>query len=257
LTQEPAPVGFDHEHALFTRALEQHVRGERVDYTALSRTRADLDMYTARLLTQSAEEFALWSKTQQCAFWINAYNAFTLQAVLLHYPLEPLESLRDVGTKAGGTIWKRKDLHLGHLLADHPQREISLDELRDEVLRKKFKDARVHAAINNSCQGAPVLRAKAFTAAGLDRELDTAARAWLADPLRTKFSREQRSVEASLYFEQYGEDFARDSGSVEAWIVRYAPSEVRAWVALPGAELSRTVLPFDWKLNDVEASERH
>jgi len=250
--QEPAKPGFDHEHALLTRVLSTHVRGDRVDYEALSRMRDGLDRYLSGLSAQDAKEFAGWTRNEQFAFWINAYNAFTLQTVLVNYPLEPLESLRDVDGAGSCSVWKRKSLHLGHLIADHGQAEISLDELRDKLLREKFKDARVHAALNNSCLGAPALRASAFTSAALDRELESAARAWLADPLRTKFDKAARSVEASAVFGEFREDFARESGSVEAWIARYAPTEDRIWIESPGQALTRTTLAFDWKLNDIE-----
>lgn len=250
--QEPARVGFDHEHGVLTRVLASHVHEDRVDYLELSRARGDLDMYLTSLTSQDALDFAQWSKPEQFAFWINAYNAFTLQAVLLNYPLDPLESLRDVGSKESGAVWKRKNLRLGHLLAGHPAAEISLDELLNLVLREKFKDARVHAALNNSCLGAPALRATAFSAAGLDRELDAAARAWMADPSRTKFEAATRSVAASVAFDNFQSDFVRESGSAQAWIARYAPLSERAWIEAPGKPLERKNLAFDWKLNDIE-----
>lgn len=253
--QEPAQPGFDHEHALFTRVLARHATGDRLDYLALSRAHGDLDVYTAELCTLDAADFATWTKPQQCAFWMNAYNAFTLQAVLVNYPLEPLESLRDIGAKGSGGPWKRKNLQLGRLIANHAESAISLDELRDH-LRVRFKDARVHAALNNSCRGAPSLRASAFTAAGLERELDAAAHAWLADEQRTRFNRQTRSVEASMVFDTFREDFVRDAGSVEAWITRYAPASERAWIELPGENLQRRTLAFDWRLNDVEPAAR-
>lgn len=253
--QEPAQPGFDHEHALFTRVLSTHVRGDRVDYEALSRMRGDLDSYLSRLTAQDAQEFGTWTRDEQLAFWLNAYNAFTLQAVLVNYPLEPLESLRDVGSAGSGSAWKRKNLRLGHLIAEHAQAEISLDELRDR-LRLKFKDARVHAALNNSCRGAPALRASAFTSAAVDRELEAAARAWLADPQRTRFDKAARSVEASVVFDDFRADFVREAGSVEAWIARHAPSDERMWIEAPGKALTRTTRAFDWRLNDIERESK-
>ena len=250
--QEPAQPGFDHEHALFTRVLAAHVHGDRVDYEALSRARADLDQYLGVLTALDAKEFSSWTRPEQFAFWINAYNAFTLQAVLVNYPLEPLDSLRDVGGAGSGSVWKRKNLRLGRLIAGHAAAEVSLDELRDLVLRPKFKDARVHAALNNSCRGAPALRASAFTAAALDRELESAARAWLADPLRTKFDESARAVEACVVFDEFRADFVREAGSIETWIARFAPAKERIWIESPGKALTRTSKAFDWKLNDIE-----
>ncbi len=249
--QEPEPAAFDHDHGPWTRVLAAVVRDGRVDYETLARDRSDLDLYVTRLSTQSALDFARWTKPQQCAFWLNAYNAFTLQAVLANYPLLDMDSLRDVGGKESGKVWKQRRLPLGRLFGTGMEVELSLDDIVERILRPQFRDARVHAALCNSCLGSPALAPRAFTATGLDRELDGAAHAWLADPRRTIFSREHRRVEASIAFDTYRQDFARDQGSVEGWIARFAPRDQRTWLAEP-AGFERRTLAFDWKLNDIE-----
>ena len=252
--QEPAEPGFDHEHKQWTSVLAAVVHDDRVDYEALAKDHSALDQYLAKLTTTDRQDFAQWTKAQQLAFWINAYNAFTLQTVLMNYPLVDVDSLRDVGGKASGKVWKRKSLHLGQLIAASSNAEISLDDVLELALRQQFKDARVHAALCKGCLGSPTLRSSAFTSAALDKELDAAARAWLADSRRTKFDREQRRVEAADLFDTYREDFVREQGSVEAWIARYAPLDQRVWLAEP-AGFERHALAFDWKLNDLERGE--
>lgn len=252
--QEPAEPGFDHEHSQWTGVLASIVHEDRVDYEVLARDHGTLDMYLAKLSTVDERDFAQWTKAQRCAFWINAYNAFTLQAVLLNYPLVDIDSLRDVGGKASGKVWKRKSLHVGHLIAENSSADISLDDVLELVLRPQFKDARVHAALCTSCLGSPALRRSAFTGTAVDKELDLAARAWLADSQRTKFDREHRRVEAASLFDTYREDFVRERGSVEAWIVRYAPLDQRAWLEEPAGFECRSIA-FDWKLNDLERGE--
>jgi hypothetical protein len=249
--QEPAEPGFDHEHKQWTSVLAAHVHADRVDYAALARDRGVFDQYLAKLASQDRTEFAKWSKSERFAFWINAYNAFTVQAVLLNYPLQDIDSIRDVGGKQSGKIWKQRNLHLGQLIEDRAEAEISLEELLNLVLRPQFKDARVHAALCTSCLGSPALRAEAFRAADLDKQLDAAARAWLADPLRTRFSSQHKRVECSLALQTYREDFEHETGSVESWIKRYAPVSERVWLESAG-ELELRTLAFDWKLNDVE-----
>lgn len=252
--QEPAEPGFDHEHRQWTSVLAAVVRDDRVDYEALAKDHDTLDQYLAKLATVDAQDFARWTKPQQCAFWINAYNAFTLRAVLTNYPLVHVDSLRDIGGKASGKAWKQKSLHLGHLIAGSSSTEISLDDLLEVVLRPQFKDARVHASLCTSCLGSPALRSAAFTGAALDKELDAAARAWLADSRRTRFDSEHRRVEAAILFDTYREDFVRERGRVEAWIARYAPLDQRVWLEAP-AGFERRSIAFDWKLNDLERGE--
>jgi hypothetical protein len=249
--QEPAEPGFDHEHRLWSNVLTEFVSADRVDYLELSNRREDLDRYLLGITAVDPSEFEPWTKEQRLAFWINAYNAFTVHAALANYPLDGIDSLRDVGGKQSGKLWKEKNLRLGRLIPGHGEAAISLDEILELVLRPRFKDARVHAALSNGCLGSPALRARAFMPSDLNRQLSEAARAWLADPLRTRFSKAQRLVETSSAFDAYRDDFVRESGSVEAWIARYAPQDERAWLAAPEG-FRRTSLAFDWKLNDVE-----
>ncbi|MEO6709257.1 MAG: DUF547 domain-containing protein [Planctomycetota bacterium] len=253
--QEPAEPGFDHEHKQWTRVLEANLRADRVDYAALAQNRGLLDQYLASLSSLDSAEFAKWTRDERFAFWINVYNAFTLQAVLANYPFQDFDSLRDVGGVQSGKAWKERKLSLGRLIEGHPEALISLDELRSDVLRSQFKDARVHAALCTSCLGSPALRAAAFSAVGLDKQLDAAARAWLGDPLRNRFSKERKLVEASTVFDDFRGDFVRDSSSVEAWIARFAPPEERAWIEQV-ERLERATLAFDWKLNDVPHDAR-
>jgi hypothetical protein len=252
--QEPAQPGFDHEHRLWSKVLAEFTSGDRVDYLELSRNRAELDRYLLGLTAVDAVEFGAWTKEQRCAFWINAYNAFTVQAALANYPLEgPAEtaSLRDVGGKASGKVWRERNLRLGRLIPGEDSQDVSLDEIVERALRPQFKDARVHAALTNGCLGSPALRRDAFSAVELDRQLTAAARAWIADPLRTRFSKQERVVEASIVFTACREDFVREAGSVEAWIMRHAPLEERTRLG-PEGELEYRPLAYDWRLNDVE-----
>ena len=90
--------------------------------------------------------FARFTKPERLAFLVNAYNAFTLQAVLLAYPLDGVDSLRDVGGKGSGKAWKERTLRIGRLLPSHEGGLVSLDDLRG-ALRTLFEDARVCTAV--------------------------------------------------------------------------------------------------------------
>lgn len=249
--QEPPVAGFDHGHAKWARVLERHRRGDRIDYTTLSRDRADLDAYLLGFTSLSPKEIGEFSREQRMAACLNAYNAFTLAKVLAHYTLEGVTSIRDVGTAGAGKVWKERDLALGAWIEGHDGSTISLDQLRDLGLRKAFRDARVHAALNDSCLGAPALAPTPFTAEELDKQLDAAARAWMADPLRTRFDAKSRRIEASPAFTTFRTDFERQEGGVQAWIARYAPLDAQAWIA-SGEAPTLSSLAYDWTLNDVE-----
>src|SRR5204862_6271760 len=108
------------------------------------------------------------------------------------------------------------------------------------------EDARVHAALQRAAESGPPLRAEAFQAELLDRQLDQQARAWLADPRLNRFHRDIGRVEISAFFDWREQDFVHDAGSVRAWIERYGPKDYVEWLSGP-AHIELDQIPFSWK----------
>jgi hypothetical protein len=242
---------FDHEHALWTRTLAAHVLGSRFDYKALGESRGDLDLYLLSLRGVSAEDFATWTRDERYAFWVNAYNAFTVHLVLTRYPVDSIKDIGGVLTP----VWKMEFIPLGHLYGEGVVDQISLDTIEHKILRPQFEDARVHAAVNCASESCPPLAAEAFRAEVLDTQLDARVRVWLADSSLNRFDCERKRLELSAIFDWFASDFERDAGSVRAWLARYAPAEVKA--CLEGsAKLKIETLTYSWKLNAVPEAER-
>lgn len=237
---------FDHAHARWSAVLDAHLRDGRFDYRALAESRGELDQYLLDLRGVQREELAAWTREQRYAYWINAYNAFTVHLVLSRYPIA---SIQDLGT-AAAPVWKKEFVPLGHLWGEGTTELISLDTIEHRILRPQFEDARVHAAVNCASASCPPLAPEAFRADALEAQLDARARAWLADPAFNRFDAERRRAEVSAIFDWFESDFARDAGSVEAWLARYSPAEAAAWLG-DGEEVEIDHLPYDWKLNDV------
>lgn len=250
--QQPAELAFDQTHAALTEVLRANVKGDRFDYKALVADRSKLDWYLGALQSVAREEFERWTKEQRYAFWINAYNAYTLHLVAKSYPLD---SIKDLGALFKSP-WDKPFVPLGHLFPDAPKKELTLNEIEHEILRPRFKDARVHAAINCASRGCPPLRAAAFVAAELDTQLDAQARAWLADAARNRFDAAKKKAQVSEIFRWFKDDFARDAGSVPEWLAKYAPPEHAAWLREAGKGLDLSYLDYSWKLNDVERHKR-
>lgn len=250
LAQEPEPVAFDHSHAAFTAVLSEHVKGDLVDYLQLKQDRAGLDTYRASLVAVEREDFEDWSRAQRFAFWIDAYNAYTLALIIDNYPVT---SIRKIG-KPKQSVW---DLRFVPLQALHPDPEraesgpLSLNEIEHEILREVFEDARVHAAINCASRGCPPIFFEAFVAERLDDQLDTVVRTWLADPTRNRFDEKQRILHLSKIFDWFKADFERDNESVAGWVGHYAPEKARAWIRA-GGKLKLRYLDYSWDLNDLD-----
>lgn len=251
-TQSPAPkpsaaAAFDQSHALWTEVLAAHVRGDAFDYAKLKKDRARLDQYIGVLESVKPDELAAWKKNEQYAFWINAYNAYTVRLVVDAYPID---SIKDLGSLLK-SVWDREVAPLGALAPDLKSSKLTLNEIEHEILRPKFADARVHAAVNCASQGCPPLRAEAFRPADLDEQLDEQVSLWLHDEKRNRFDESKRRLQISKVFDWFKDDFVRDAKSVPAWIARYVP-EHEAWLTDPKVKLDIDHLDYSWKLNALK-----
>lgn len=155
------------DHSLFDRVLKDSVNqiGE-VNYGRLKQNPADLDRYVRALAEASpASRPGLFpTRDHQLAYWLNAYNAFVLKAVSAEYPVK---SVRDLGLLFS-FFWRRKFVAGGQ--------PITLLHLEDEIIRKQFRDPRIHFALVCASISCPFLPREAFTGPALQAQLDAAAR---------------------------------------------------------------------------------
>lgn len=246
-----ARVGaFDHSHGALDELLRAHVRDGWVDYAALKGERAKLDGYLAGLHAVAPAELEGWTRAQRFAFWIDVYNAHVLALVLDHYPVH---SIKDIGGLVFNQVWDKEFIPMR---AHHPEGkddDLSLNDVEHGILRPRFQDARVHAAVNCASYSCPPLADRAFTADRLEEMLEAQMRAFVHDPLRNRFDEESGTLRLSEIFSWFEEDFRRDAGSegqpgtVKQYLIRFAP-EQRALI-----EKARVkYLDYDWSLNDVE-----
>jgi hypothetical protein len=198
-TQEPAPATFDQTHALWTAVLKKHVVGERLDYAALAKDRATLDQYLAALHAVKPDALAGWTREQQFAFWINTYNAHVVDLVTRNYPVA---SIKDIGSLFS-SVWKKSFIEMPALHPSGKPAKLSLDDIEQTILRPKFKDARVHAAVNCASASCPALRNEAFTAEHLNEQLDEQVKRWLADTTRNRFDKSKSRIDVSQIFDWF------------------------------------------------------
>jgi hypothetical protein len=236
--------GFDHAHAAWTDVLKVCVRDGGFDYAKLKQDRTSLDAYLAALHAVTPAELAGWDEKQRFAFWINAYNAHCIQKVVDEYPLKSIKKLS--GAFGLNSVFDQEFIPMK---AHHPDEgdELSLNDIEHKILRAKFKDARVHAAINCASKSCPPLRAEAFMAERLDAQLDEQMKAFVNDPARNKLDPARKELELSEIFKWFAEDFERDAKTVQGYLIRFAPPEKADFIR--GARIR--YLDYDWDLNDV------
>jgi hypothetical protein len=263
-----APFGvalaqFDHSHAAWSALLAKHVvvidggKASQVRYAELAKQRAALKAYLASLSKVTEAEFDGWSKAQQIAFLINAYNAFTIEKILTRYP--DLKSIWDFGKVFGNPFKDRFFALLG--------KDGTLDRIEHETLRKKgaYDEPRVHFAVNCASIGCPMLREEAYVAERLDAQLEEQARRFLSDRSRNRYDAQRGVLEVSKIFDWFKEDwqsgyrgFVGETAPIRSraeYFARYAklladsPADQKA-VADGTAPLG--FLEYDWTLNDAK-----
>lgn len=247
---------FDHSHALWDRQLRQHVvvlrdgQASAVRYTEWLTQREALQAYLRQLSAVSRASFDGFSRPQQMAFLINAYNAFTVELIFMRYPR--LQSIKDLGNLLSSP-WRPRWIPL---LED----KVSLDDIEHQMLRARgvYDDPRIHFAVNCASIGCPMLREEAYVAERLDAQLAQQTRRFLADRERNRWNPASGRLELSQIFDWYAEDFRlghQGIDSVQGLAARHA--DVLADSEADRARLRSTRvpishLPYDWRLNDAK-----
>lgn len=229
--------GFDHHHQALTAILKKHVKNGRVDYRDLKKNAAPLMGYLNRLAAVREPEFRTWNKDLQMAFLINLYNAATLKLIIDHYPVD---SIKDIGGWFSGP-WDKKVVRL---FGD----KVTLDHLEHDILRPKYKDPRIHFAVNCASIGCPVLRPEAFQASKLDQQLDEQGRIFLNNDAKNRLDAADDTLHLSPIFDWFEEDFTDKAGTVQKYVARYFPEKERDIILKRDLDIEHT--DYDWSLNE-------
>ncbi len=222
-TAPPAPTAPSiPDHAPWNAMLQAHVsEAGVVNYAALKKKEDQLDAYLASLAADAPT--GEWPRKAAMAYWINAYNAFTVKLILKNYPVQKITDLD------GGDPWKVKWITLGG-------KSYSLNNIEHDILRPKYQDARIHFAVNCAAKSCPPLPNQAFTVDNLDSMLQANARKFIRNGQYNQTSGEQILV--SKIFDWYKEDF----GDLRSYLNKYLASPLPE-----GAEIR--FKDYDWALN--------
>lgn len=246
---------FDHRHAAWDQLLRRHVvvaadgTSSTLRYRALMAERQALRAYLDSLSAVTASTYAGWTRAQQLAFLINAYNAFTVELVLTRYP--DLKSIKDLGSLLQSP-WKKSFFRL-------LGQERSLDEVEHGLIRALgvFDDPRIHVAVVCASIGCPMLRNEAYVAERLDAQLDDALRRFLSDRTRNRYDAATGTLAVSKIFDWYRKDFEQGHKgitSLQMLFARHADELAptpQAQAEVRAGRYRLSFLDYDWALNDA------
>ena len=219
-------------HEAWTTLLSKHVSNSgRVDYAGFVKDSVALNTYLA-MLSQHHPNKKNWSSDERKAYWINAYNAYTVQLIVQNHPVKSIKDLGGSIYKVN-TPWDKRFIFIEGT-------DYDLNNIEHDILRREWKDARIHFAINCASISCPPLLNKAYEASTIGEQLDQVTADFINSPSKNTIAK--RRVKLSRIFKWFSGDFDKDKGSLIEFINTYSDVQVS-----PDAEISYR--DYDWNLN--------
>ena len=236
LISAPVASAMIFDHAQFDQILKVYVDDQGwVDYRGIAGDERFQD-YMEQLKTAATAEM---STDGRLAFWINAYNAVTIDKVIRW---KPKKSVRETGIRG---LWTSTRFFTSreHKVAG---KQMSQDDIEHEILRKEFNDPRIHFAIVCASSSCPKLARNAFSEEHVQRQLEEKTRKYINSDRGTRIDFAENTLYLSKIFDWFAADFERKSGSVLAFIRPYLDEDARRFLA---REPKIEYLHYDWALN--------
>jgi hypothetical protein len=249
------------DHSPYDAFLKAYTRDGLVNYSAVKKDKSGLEAYLRTLSDSSAVHYKTWSREARMAFWINAYNAVTIYAIVTNYPIEgggfvskkrfPQNSIRQIKD-----VWDTEYMELAG-------RPVTLNEIEHDILRKEFADARIHFALVCASRGCPLLSDDAYIAESLDDMLEQDAVRFVNDGDKVRVNITKGRLYASEIFDWYAEDFTLEGEEIPEWLEAYKKKtrgfvsfisprvDVQTRNAIETRGLKVTYLDYDWSLNEL------
>jgi len=210
------------DHSKWNEILQASVSNSgNVDYGKIKSNSTKLDNYLKTLSDNIPQDS--WSKNKTKAYWINAYNAFTIKLIIDNYPLGSITDLY------GGKPWDHQWVKLG-------SKTYSLNDIEHKILRPTYNDARIHFAVNCAAKSCPKIWNKAWTESNIEGALDKLTREFVNNKQANQLS--SKSVSVSKIFDWYKEDF----GDLTEFLSKYSDTDI-------SSDAKITYNDYNWKLN--------
>jgi hypothetical protein len=234
-----------------------------VNYKKLKAEPEKLRAFITELQYLDRKDFDKWSDNEKIAFWLNAYNALTLKAIIDNYPIKssffksriyPKNSIRQI---AG--VWDKINFKV-------MGQNLTLGHIEHKILRVKFDEPGVHMAMVCAAIGCPSLRNEPYTGDKLQEQLDDQAHRFLANPAKFKISRADDRIYLSPIFKWFAADFIKKHGpqksigrhnkkdsAVLNFIVSYLDKARKDYVL--AGKFKIKYLKYDWSLNEQQTKK--
>jgi hypothetical protein len=231
-----------------------------VNYKGLKANRSQLDEFVATLGKLHPKTYEKWNQKDKIAFWLNAYNALTLRAIIDHYPIKssftksltwPKNSIRQIDG-----AWNK-------IKFDIMGQKLTLEHIEHKILRTEFSEPRIHMALVCAAMSCPPLRNEPYIAVKLDKQLDDQTKKFLSDPAKFRLDIDKAILHLSPIFKWFANDFAKSyprhtryrghkgpTAAVIWFIDQYLPKQDSQRRSVDSRTYKRRYLDYDWSLNE-------
>lgn len=231
LAAEETPEHFS--HATFDSLLQINVSGGTVFYTGF-----DVPAFSAYRERLATAQPASWSRDEQLAFWLNAYNASVIALVLQH------PGFRLVSNADG--FFDRDSVRIAG-------RTLTLNGIENEVIRPLFREPLVYFGLVYPAVSSPRLPNRAFRAATVRKVLRQQARTFIRSEEGAVLDVGANVLMLSQLFEWHRADFETEGRTLLDFVVQHARDTEAAYIAIHRKDLTIKFLPYNWRLNGRNA----
>jgi hypothetical protein len=222
---------------VYAGLLEQYVTDGKVDYSGFKKNEVQLDIYLEYLAATDPSQML---REEHFAFYINAYNAYTIKLILNNFEDGyPPDSIKDIGSFFSKP-WSIKFVIIAG-------KTLTLDNIEHDILRPTFKDARVHFAVNCASKSCPSLIPVPYSGAILDQQLNSNTVAFINNKEENRL--EGSTLYISSIFKWFKEDFQSDP---IGFFEKYAEGNLKKELISQKGQIKVKYLDYDWSLNDKQ-----
>ena len=214
----------------------------RFDYGALKANAGDFAKLASYLASLQSLDPRGYSRAEQKAYWINFYNALTVQVVADAYPVK---SIKDISESLLGKLGRLFGGPWDDVHARVAGLDLTLNNIEHGILRPIWRDNRIHYAVNCASYGCPNLSPTAFTADNTEDLLDAGAHAYVNHPRGVEFMDDDFMIVSSIY-KWYAADFGGTEKSVIEHLVKYADKALATRLRKFAGSVD---YEYDWSLN--------
>lgn len=227
-------------YSLYKMILKKYVVNGLVNYKNL---KTDVRLQDCINILANIDPSNIKGRNSLLAFWINVYNAYTLKIICDNYPLKSITELSTSG-KEKTSIWDKQLVIVNN-------KKLSLNDIENKIIRKKYKDLRIHFALVCAAISCPELRNEPYTSANLYEQLNDQGKKFFVNSSKNNFDLRSKTAYLSRILDWYRNDFGKNNSEIFLSISEFLPEKVAAEIKNSNDKWNIKFKNYNWSLNEI------